>query len=376
MDRNDQQAAADAPPDGSSAASQPADVTMIALAPASRPSVRQEESPAGDSLARESSETGTPSPGTAPPSATVQPSAMQEAHEVIDAIARTETDRTAADTVAKPADRPQAPRVAFRFAKPTDLLTKLRAFALPPRYARNAAYGAAAIAALAAGWAGAGLIAPGGDPLIATPAETASIQTAARLDQLSADVKALRDSVAALSKAARPRGGDELKPLRDKVSELSESINRLRADQTAKIATLADNAERSGRDASARLAQIADRLDRMDRGAPQTTGSISAPASPVTLEPPAASIPTPPPRPAAEAAKPAETAKPAEAAKPAQAADKKPLAGWALRDIYDGLALIENRRQGLIEVAPGQVVQGLGRIERIEKRSGRWVVVT
>ncbi|MBN8806411.1 MAG: hypothetical protein J0H81_15340, partial [Sphingopyxis terrae] len=113
MDRNDQQAAADAPPDGSSAAPQPADVTMIALTPASRPSVRQEESPAGDSLARESSETGTPSPGTAPPSATVQPSAMQEAHEVIDAIARTETDRTAADTAAKPGDRPRASRPAF-----------------------------------------------------------------------------------------------------------------------------------------------------------------------------------------------------------------------------------------------------------------------
>ena len=44
--------------------------------------------------------------------------------------------------------------------------------------------------------------------------------------------------------------------------------------------------------------------------------------------------------------------------------------------MYDGVALIENRRLGMLEVAPGQTVRGLGRIEKFEKRGKQWVVVT
>ena len=49
--------------------------------------------------------------------------------------------------------------------------------------------------------------------------------------------------------------------------------------------------------------------------------------------------------------------------------------GWVVRDVHRGTALLEGR-MGLIEVDPGDVVPGLGRVDAIRKQDGRWVVVT
>ena len=46
-----------------------------------------------------------------------------------------------------------------------------------------------------------------------------------------------------------------------------------------------------------------------------------------------------------------------------------------LRRVYDGAALIEGHH-GIIEVEPGIVAPGIGRIEAIKRQDGRWVVVT
>ena len=51
------------------------------------------------------------------------------------------------------------------------------------------------------------------------------------------------------------------------------------------------------------------------------------------------------------------------------------LQDYVLRRVYDGAALIEGRN-GIIEVEPGIVAPGLGRIEAIKRQDGRWVVVT
>jgi hypothetical protein len=47
-----------------------------------------------------------------------------------------------------------------------------------------------------------------------------------------------------------------------------------------------------------------------------------------------------------------------------------------LHEVYDGVALIESRNRRLFEVGPGAMVPGVGRVEGIEKRGKRWVVVT
>ena len=49
--------------------------------------------------------------------------------------------------------------------------------------------------------------------------------------------------------------------------------------------------------------------------------------------------------------------------------------GWVLRDVANGVALIEGR-QGIFEVYAGDPVPGLGRVDAIRKQDGRWVVVT
>ena len=56
--------------------------------------------------------------------------------------------------------------------------------------------------------------------------------------------------------------------------------------------------------------------------------------------------------------------------------DKPPVvAGWYLRDVFDGRALVESR-YGLYEIGPGAPLPGVGRVETIKRQDGRWVVVT
>ena len=49
--------------------------------------------------------------------------------------------------------------------------------------------------------------------------------------------------------------------------------------------------------------------------------------------------------------------------------------GFVLRRVFDRAALIEGR-DSMIEVEPGMVAPGLGRVEAIKREDGRWVVVT
>jgi hypothetical protein len=49
--------------------------------------------------------------------------------------------------------------------------------------------------------------------------------------------------------------------------------------------------------------------------------------------------------------------------------------GWVLRSVYGGSALVEGR-PGLIRVMPGDSLPGVGRVETITRKDGRWVVVT
>ena len=80
-----------------------------------------------------------------------------------------------------------------------------------------------------------------------------------------------------------------------------------------------------------------------------------------------------PAAPAAPAPVEAATREEAPAPKPAKT---EPVDGWVLREVYDGAALVENRNRRLYEVMPGGVLPGVGRIEAIERRGARWVVVT
>lgn len=171
-------------------------------------------------------------------------------------------------------------------------------------------------------------------------------------------------AVPAPAKVAAPdQNAEEIKLLKETIAQLRANTRALNDGLTALRTGLANTTAAS----AAQMTKIAETLDRVERRAIVAQAPQAPPAPPA---PPAASA-TPPspestgsilPRPAA----------------PAAANDAKPPAivpGWVLRKVYDGAALIEGR-EGIIEVEPGAVLHGVGRVERIMRQDGRWVVVT
>jgi hypothetical protein len=144
-----------------------------------------------------------------------------------------------------------------------------------------------------------------------------------------------------------------------------EHTSKLGISQFNKTSDRLDKVEKAQAEPAARLAKLSDAVDKL-RAAPQAapvpvaaasaaakevTGSISPPATAAVAAP----IPLPAPRP--------------------ELARLPTVEGWVLRDVANGVALIEGR-QGIFEVYAGDPVPGLGRVDAIRKQDGRWVVVT
>jgi hypothetical protein len=162
--------------------------------------------------------------------------------------------------------------------------------------------------------------------------------------------------------AAPPQGAiasDETRALRDSIAQIKTELGALRTaieagtrntnTQFTKVGERFDRVERAQAVPAATLTKAVEALDRLERRAQpanasaDVTGSIAAQ--------PAAGVPTPPARPAI-------------------------LEGWVVRDVYRGVALLQGRRLGTIEVEAGDSIPGVGRIESIKRQDGRWVVVT
>lgn len=156
-------------------------------------------------------------------------------------------------------------------------------------------------------------------------------------DHVADEVKALKDTVAQLRTTTKSLS-DNLAALKTSVN----SSNNAQNTQIGKIAETLDRVEKS--QAEQRKTPAA-----QQHAAPETTGSIApqkqAAAVPMVLGDPPTTLKPP------------------------------TVPGYVLRRVYDGAALIEGRH-GVIEVEPGIVVPGLGRIEDIKRQDGRWVVIT
>jgi hypothetical protein len=134
---------------------------------------------------------------------------------------------------------------------------------------------------------------------------------------------------------------------------LQTAIAQLRSE----IAALKAGVDTANRSTNAQVTKLVERLDRAERAQAgtnktdaafprDTTGSVTLPS--------AAAAPVPP------------------AAVPSSGI----VAGWAVRDVYRGVAMLQSRAGGMVEVEPGDVLPGLGRIEAIRRQDGRWVVIT
>jgi hypothetical protein len=117
--------------------------------------------------------------------------------------------------------------------------------------------------------------------------------------------------------------------------------------QAAKITDRLDRADKTQSDAAAKLARTTESIDRIDH-------RLNSSAEPTGAVPSASLAPGP-----------GRTAYGAPV-----------IEGWTLLDIFNGGAMIQSPRNGILQVIPGDSVPGLGRIDGIRRQDGRWVVAT
>lgn len=193
----------------------------------------------------------------------------------------------------------------------------------------------------------------------------------AEIERLGKSLATLRESNEALRNESKSRG-----------SNLNERFAKLEQGFEKKFAALGDKLELSDREQTGRIAGLASQIEKAEkRAAAAAQQAEKAAARP---EPRAEAKAEPKPEPKSEAkAEKAEKPEKAEKAEPTQTgsisepkAKPETIETWAVREVYDGIALLEDRRRRLIEVAAGESVPGIGRVEAIERRGRSWVVVT
>jgi hypothetical protein len=158
--------------------------------------------------------------------------------------------------------------------------------------------------------------------------------------------------------ATRSEPNDEVRVLKETVAQLRMNVRTLSDNLSALRTTI--NSSTSA--ATAQFTKITEALDRVEHArverhvttltpSPEPTGSIApSPAAPA---------------PAATAVDPKATPKPAI------------VEGWTLRKVYGGEAALVEGRYGIVEIGPGDLVPGLGRIQEIKRQQdGHWAVMT
>jgi hypothetical protein len=245
----------------------------------------------------------------------------------------------------------------------------------PRRGFRNFALaGACLVAAAALGWGAGAHFGAGGPPPqhvdagdkpdVAQLLWQSEASQRQETRQLAEDVRALKASLGGFQAGFdRGRPQEDLKSLKASVEALKQGLDAAKSDTSTTLAQLAGKLDRADQVTAQRLAQIVERLDRLERKSESASVGANAPQPPVrpSGQPFPQNFAIPP------QAKVTETN--------VQSAQKLPIQGWVLRDVYDGIALVEGRG-GYREVAVGEAIPGVGRVEAIERRGRRWVVVT
>jgi hypothetical protein len=182
------------------------------------------------------------------------------------------------------------------------------------------------------------------------------------------------------------KAADETRVLKQAVGKLEAQVSSLKASidtsnrhantQQKQIVNRYEQGVRTQNEMQTRLVKIGDAVERLEKRvaavvAAEATGSVA-------------------PRYAAAAAGAVQqqqqqqqqqqlpqTQAPAvvAAVEPKAPAEPPVVAGWTIRDVFRGRALVANRR-GVFEAAPGLHLPELGRVEAVTRRNGRWVVVT
>ena len=267
-----------------------------------------------------------------------------------------------------------------------DFPTPLPIPSVPPRFKRVIAYGSCmALAAFLFGFTLAGWYLSGDYSLHKLlPTRNAVVQESAEGTeaQMADELRALKASVEALRAGQSQSQMDALA-----LEGLKTRLDAVKNETSASIADFAEKLQQLQREHEAKFAQLFERLDRLEH---QIAGSLTtAPLGAASVQraprarKPAQTVATPPKPPAEYARGERMEGGRWDAFEPSQfpagpgmrRSRPQLMTNWIVRDVYDGIALVESP-QGAVEVAPGEVIPGAGRVISIERRGAGWIVIT
>jgi hypothetical protein len=186
----------------------------------------------------------------------------------------------------------------------------------------------------------------------------------AGLERLSAGASA---GPAAPTLAVHVEGSDEVRILKESVAQLKSNVKAL----SDNVAALRSTINLSTSAANTQFTKISEALDRVEkeRAADRERADRERTAERERSERRVTTL-TPSPEPTG-------SVPPAPGAIDPRAVTKSLVVeGWSLRKVYGSDSALVEGRYGVVEVEPGDLVPGLGRIQEIKRQDGRWVVVT
>jgi hypothetical protein len=194
----------------------------------------------------------------------------------------------------------------------------------------------------------------------------------AGLERLLASAPAAPAHTAAPAIAVRQDGGDEVRILRESVAQLKGNVKTLNES----VAALRSTINLSTSAANAQFTKISETLDRVEkeRAADRERSDRERVAERERAERERAErrVTTLAPSP-----EPTGSVPPASGAIEPKAVTKTSVVeGWSLRKVYGSDSALVEGRYGVVEIIPGDIVPGLGRIQEIKRQDGHWVVVT
>ncbi len=168
------------------------------------------------------------------------------------------------------------------------------------------------------------------------------------ISELKANVEALRSSM------AQNQSSKDQHAFEKSVDALKTRLDASKTETAAALAELSTKVDHMQHDPA--MKQVVERLDRIEK---QTAAPAAAPLVKAAVQ---------------SKTDVAKSQTPPDSASP----PKQHLAlitDWVVRDVYDGVALVENAR-GSLEVALGETIPGAGTVKAIERRGPGWIVIT
>lgn len=198
--------------------------------------------------------------------------------------------------------------------------------------------------------------------------ETADLRRTNR--QIADEIASLQANVASLRSAViRDRTPEQVRALQAALDTVKSGLAATKSETGTAIAQLSGKLDKMQQPTS-KMQQLVDRLGKLEHQGVDTASTGSLPSSQGGAANVARATPIPPAKPAS--AKIAAAEEPAKAQDPAR---PQVIAGWVVRDVYDGVAVIEGRR-GPLEVVPGVSIPGAGIVKSIDRRGSGWTVTT